>query len=199
MDEEHRSDITYTPPSDFEFTGTIPPETTYQKEEKENDDSDAEDSDSDQEDEVQPTPQLGFVSREEVVETSLTQARDASALLADTNALLTHMMKYMSTEMKWRNDDREREKKLKKKEKKKAQDDEKKREELENYRRTQATLSSFPKITDKQQLNMAIELLESMLNHNELPAHSWNYTLLTSLMGKYQELAVDIPCSVSEI
>ena len=56
----------YTLPSDFKFTRTIPPETTSQKEEKENANFDAEDSDSDQEYEVQPTPQFGFVSREEV-------------------------------------------------------------------------------------------------------------------------------------
>ena len=111
------------------------------------------------------------------------------------NDFMNQLMSFMSAEMKWRKEDRKRDKMMKKSEQKRLQEEQKKKEESEVYRRTQEKLSSFPKISDKQLLDVAIESLESAFKHTNLPANSWNYALFTSLTGKFQELAADIPHS----
>ena len=95
--------------------------------------------------------------------------------------------------MKWRKEDRNREKEANNLERKRIHREEKDLGEIQTFRLTQAALSTLPKILDSQQLDIAIETLESALQQNHIPTCSWNYMLFTALTGKFQELAADFP------
>ena len=145
-------------------------------------------------------PNFACVGREEVVRTQGDEDSEDKEEEMDNSSpkvedFMGHLMKFMSAEMKRRKEDRNREKQAKNLERKRIQREEKDLDEIQAFRRTQAALSTLPKILDSQQLDIAIETLESALQQNHIPTCSWNYMLFTALTGKFQELAADIPHS----